>query len=50
MRMCCIRLKSHFSRRKYYCYPRELKSIGKDIAYYIQGPGFELWTLCFSHI
>jgi len=31
-------------------YPRELSSVGRDIAFYMQGLGFEPWTLHFSTI
>jgi len=30
--------------------PRELSSVGRDIAYFMQGPGFEPRTLHFSTI
>jgi len=31
-------------------YPRELNSVGRNIAFYMQGPGFESWTIHFSTI
>ena len=31
-------------------YPLELNSVGRDIAFYMQGPGFKLRTLHFSTI
>jgi len=35
---------------KYENIPRELSSVGRDIAFYMQGPGFEPRTLHFSTI
>jgi len=31
------------NKKKRICCPRELSSTGKDIASYMQGPGFKFW-------